>query len=314
MHSSAESAVFAGKPAAGAAATARRARGALRLAASALGEACGILRSPRKDGKTRIAIDLLRMRAKHLLGKIWPRWEFRTESICGRTIECFHHYDLMCTFEILFLSGDYRFRPSSPRPRILDCGSNIGLSLLYFKREFPQAEITAFEPDPVTFALLRRNVLGNGLNHVALHNLALGSTSGPREFFHAPEHPGSVCMSFVPQAVVPESEHVQVARLSDFVDGEFDFLKLDVEGAELEVMEDLAAAGKLCRIREMAVEIHPGLSNGSSGFPRIRNLLEDAGFRWEVRSGSPEEGGNFTIHAQRNDAGPLPGSAGAEAR
>jgi FkbM family methyltransferase len=280
-----------------------RARGAMRLTAAALGEAYGILRSGRKHDKAGLARHLLRMRAKHLLGKLLPRWQSHTETIWGRKLECFNHYDLMCTFEVLFLSGDYRFSPPTARPRILDCGSNIGLSLLYFKREYPQAAITAFEPDPVTFALLRRNVLHNGLKDVALHNLALGSTPGPREFFHDPEKPGSVCMSFVPQSVVPASEQVLVARLSDFVDGEFDFLKLDVEGAELEVIEDLAARGKLRLIREMAIEVHPGLSKGSDEFSRLETLLEDAGFRWEIRSGSPEDGGNFTIHAERNGAG-----------
>jgi FkbM family methyltransferase len=279
---------------------------------AALGEAWAVFHSGRKSGHAGLARHLLRMRAKHLLGKMSPRLESRTETLWGRKFECFNHFDLMCTFEVLFLADDYRFHPASPRPRILDCGSNIGLSLLYFKRRFPQAEITAFEPDPVTFALLRRNVLRNKLSGIALHNLALGSVPGPREFFHDPENPGSVCMSFIPQRVVPASEQVQVARLSDFVEGEFDFLKLDVEGAELEVIEDLAARGKLCLIREMVVEIHPGLSNGSSGFARLSALLERAGFRWDIRSGSPEDGSNFTIHAEHIGAAAIPqGERGA---
>jgi Methyltransferase FkbM domain len=96
---------------------------------------------------------------------------------------------------------------------------------------------------------------------------------------------------------------VQVARLSDYVDGEFDLLKLDVEGAELEVMEDLAARGKLPLIREIIIEVHPALQAGSAMFPRLQQLLAAGGFHWEVRSGSAENGGIFTIHAERTAAG-----------
>lgn len=302
-----------GQPA-GPASIAKRAGGALRLTAAALGKAWRVLRTGRKGDKASLAADLLRMRAKHLLAKAMPRLEFSTETILGYRVECFEHYDLMCTFEIVFIEEDYRFEAASPRPRILDCGSNIGLSILYFKHLHPHASIKAFEPDPLTYSLLRRNLIRNKLSGVETHALALGSETGQREFFHDPEHPGSVCMSFVPQSVVPVSERVQVARLSGFVDGEVDFLKLDVEGAELEVIEDLAARGKLRLIREMAVEVHPGLTMGTAKYSRLKELLEAAGFRWEIRSGSSEDGGNFTVHAQRKDAGQRPGSDGADGR
>ena len=277
----------------------QRAAGAARLARAALRQAYGVLRSDREDAKASLASHLLRMKAKHLLLKGFPRWNFHRERIFGRTVECFDYYDLLCTFEILFLEREYRFQPTTLRPRILDCGSNIGLSLLFFKREFPDCEIQAFEPDPRTFALLQRNVEHNLFVGIELHNLAVGNSAGPRNFFHDPSHPGSVCMSVLPAGGLPACEEVQAARLSDFVNGETDFLKLDVEGAELEVIEDLAERKKLRLLRAMVVEIHPGLFPGRDIFPQLRAVLEGHGFRWEIRSGSPRDGGNFTIYAEQ---------------
>jgi len=279
-----------------------RARGAIVFACRALSQALRTFRTARSGERLSLAGLVLRMRGKHFLTKLFPRCRFQSQRLFGWKMEFFDYFEVMGTFETVFLARDYRFQPTTRRPRILDCGSNIGLSLVYFKREYPEATIVAFEPDPVTFALLRRNVLRNGLTGIELQNLALGATPGPREFFHDPEKPGSGGNSFVQQSVVPVSKQVQVARLSDFVGGEFDLLKLDVEGAELEVVEDLAARGKLRLIRELVIEVHPGLPNGSRIFPGLKAFLEAGGFQWEIRSTWPEEGGNFTVHAARADA------------
>ena len=47
-------------------------------------------------------------------------------------------------------------------PRILDCGANVGLASLFFRRLYPQARITAFEADPALFAILEANLDANG--------------------------------------------------------------------------------------------------------------------------------------------------------
>ncbi|HET7425244.1 MAG TPA: hypothetical protein VFJ92_16880, partial [Gemmatimonadales bacterium] len=58
-------------------------------------------------------------------------------------------------FELLaheiFEGGEYEFPCDTDAPVILDCGSHIGLSVAWFKRRFPKARITAFEPDPQNF-------------------------------------------------------------------------------------------------------------------------------------------------------------------
>ena len=88
----------------------------------------------------------------------------------------FHHRN-ESEFELLsreiFEEGEYWFASDKAHPTILDCGSHIGLSVAWFKRRFPKAQIIAFEPDPDSFRLLQTNVAVNGFQNVELLNVAV---------------------------------------------------------------------------------------------------------------------------------------------
>src|SRR5205807_3703122 len=65
--------------------------------------------------------------------------------------------------------------PPALRPKIiLDIGSNIGASIIYFHRQFPDANIFGFEPHPDTFRILQKNVAQ--LRGVMVFNYGLGAT------------------------------------------------------------------------------------------------------------------------------------------
>src|SRR3989344_3801784 len=52
----------------------------------------------------------------------------------------------------IFVMENYRFSVDVPNPVIIDAGSNIGMSVCYFKRCYPAAKIAGFEPDPESFS------------------------------------------------------------------------------------------------------------------------------------------------------------------
>src|SRR3954471_24828978 len=54
----------------------------------------------------------------------------------------------------IFVDGALEYRAGSTAPRILDCGANVGLASLFFKRGYPSARITAYEADPALFRIL----------------------------------------------------------------------------------------------------------------------------------------------------------------
>src|SRR5215203_7438092 len=75
-------------------------------------------------------------------------------------------YELLHTYQELFVNEIYKFKADTSTPVIIDCGANIGLSILYFKKIYKQAQIEAFEPDGKNFELLVQNCNINGLQQV----------------------------------------------------------------------------------------------------------------------------------------------------
>lgn len=176
---------------------------------------------------------------------------------------------LFLTNEI-FIEGCYRM-PLPARPLILDCGANAGTSLLFFARAFPDSRLVAFEPDPDAFELLGRTVRENRIT-VEVHQLALGREEGIATI--QTDGPASVHATL--SDAEPEGVTVRVVRLSPYVPAEgVDLLKLDVEGSELRVLEELRDAQALSRVRALVAEVHPEL-----GVPTevVRALLEEDGF------------------------------------
>src|SRR5688572_1057568 len=76
--------------------------------------------------------------------------------------------ELLYLFREIFLERQYHFESQKSSPTILDCGANIGMAILFFKKCYPECRITAFEANPVTFGYLKKNVTGNNLTNVEI--------------------------------------------------------------------------------------------------------------------------------------------------
>lgn len=109
-------------------------------------------------------------------------------------VEGFEYKNLYYLFGEIFVRGVYYFESDSKKPLIVDCGSNIGFSILFFKFLYPESTIYAFEPDPDTFRMLQKNIKANQLSHVTAFNSAVSDTEGAVAFYTSTT-PGSVSMS-----------------------------------------------------------------------------------------------------------------------
>jgi FkbM family methyltransferase len=125
--------------------------------------------------------------------------------------------------------------------RVLDVGANIGMTALAFSQICPRGQIVAIEPIPRTFRYLQRNVTEAGARNLKIFNFAVGSTEGT---VLMQGHPSNFACSFVADNyTIPDDNHfsyeVPVKRLDDTFSelslDRLDFLKVDVEGFELEV-------------------------------------------------------------------------------
>ena len=193
-------------------------------------------------------------------------------------------YWLVEMFEEIFLRGQYSFESAKEQPLIVDVGSNIGLSILFFKRLFPAAAIIGFEPDPAAFRLLRRNVDENRLRDVTLLNVAVYDGAPSVELYGDPTTPGSPQGSTRSGRVGGTSREVPATRLSDHLAGPVDYLKLDVEGAERIVIEELERSGKLDLVERMAIEYHHHVETEEDLLGNLLAILERKGFGYQLEA------------------------------
>jgi FkbM family methyltransferase len=177
-------------------------------------------------------------------------------------------------FKDEFLHGIYRFKASGPTPLIIDGGSNMGMSILAFKRAHPDARVIGFEPDPEIFALLKENVERNELADVRLVNAGLAEKRGTLSFAPDAAAGGQLVGSGA-------GAKVNVEPLSDYLGEEVDFLKLNIEGMELPVLQEAAASGRLRNVRELVLEYH-GWPKGAQHLGEILTLLDREGFRYLI--------------------------------
>jgi FkbM family methyltransferase len=189
----------------------------------------------------------------------FKKWEAEKEkqiSVMGYKISFFSYPILINQFEEIFIYKSYRFKSAKPSPLIFDCGSNTGISILYFKIFHPGSRIIAFEPDPANFRLLKKNMEQNRFSDITLHHFALGTQEGFCRLYNSQAGEGSMNSSIYANNPEPDFINVSMKKLSSFIDKEIDFMKMDVEGAEGEIIQELSGAGRLSDIRELVMESH----------------------------------------------------------
>lgn len=116
----------------------------------------------------------------------------------------------------------------------LDVGAHVGAVAIYLGRKFEQ--VIAFEAVPTTFEFLRRNT--DDLANVTALNVAVGPAAGETYLSHYPRH--GQLSHVAPDTDIPKTERVgpiPVVAIDDMDLSDLSFIKIDVEGFELPVLE-----------------------------------------------------------------------------
>lgn len=189
--------------------------------------------------------------------------------------------DLLSTcpqWEDIFVRQTMRVDLNTPAPRILDCGANIGLASLYFKRLYPAARITAYEADPAIHEILAANLSRNRAADVETVQAAVWKENGAISF--ACEGADSGAVAEVTSNTAAARREVPAVRLCDLIEVEpIDLLKLDIEGAERAVLAD--CAGALGNVRAMLLDLHD-FDPRQRNLPFVLELLEREGFHYTL--------------------------------
>lgn len=161
-----------------------------------------------------------------------PRFKAGYTSIFNKPFKFHDGLSFEATYKELFQGHIYKFKPSNTARTIIDCGANMGLSVLYFSLNYPDHKIIAFEPDPVIFDVLKENVERFGLKNVTIHQKAVWIEKGTLKFFTDGGMGGRVESPYLDQY----AQEVEAVALRDFITADVDMLKIDIEGAEEPVL------------------------------------------------------------------------------
>jgi FkbM family methyltransferase len=186
----------------------------------------------------RFTTDMVRQSPASSLARV--RWSGRDVFYRSGTA------DVFVLNQILFRSGkkaEYYVPPALRPKTILDIGSNIGASILYFHEKFPDAKIFGFEPHPDSFRVLQKNVAD--LPNATVFNYGFGATQqrvavpADEVNFGAFNTRGHYKDRGFPAASV----ECEVRRLDDVLRElgltQIDLIKIDCEGAEADVFSTL---------------------------------------------------------------------------
>jgi len=196
-------------------------------------------------------------------------------DLFGSKFELVDSESFLYTYVELFENQIYKFSSSNKSPLILDCGANIGLSIIYFKRLYPDSRIIAFEPDPNIFNVLRGNV--ESFKDVELINKAVWTSETTLEFM-AEGSDGGRLVNIEQNA---KKYQVSTVRLRDYLKEPIDMLKIDVEGAEIALLKD--CVNSLHNVKNLFVEYHSFI-NGKQELNELIDILTNAGFRLYIQS------------------------------
>jgi FkbM family methyltransferase len=139
------------------------------------------------------------------------------------------------------LQGEYESHHDGSGLDILDIGANVGSFAIWASLRWPGSKIRCYEPNPGTFAYLKRNIAGRP--GITATNAALFPNAKPREkFFARYDGDGEAGLvsyatdTFREKAVIGTFEVDVIAPKSV---GSADIVKLDCEGAEAAILEHL---------------------------------------------------------------------------
>lgn len=174
-----------------------------------------------------------------------------------------------------------------PVRQIVDLGANVGLSVRLWLEKFPDAKILAVEPDPGNFETLKQNITATqqAMNRAFIFRVCVAGKPGKVYLDRSAED----CAIHVTDQ--PTGDPVDAKTLPTLLDnarftGDIDLLKMDIEGAEADVLAD--CSGWIGRVKLFVIELH-----GTYTQPR---LMEDLA----------RNGGQFDlVHADETAGNPL---------
>jgi FkbM family methyltransferase len=160
--------------------------------------------------------------------------------------------------------------------KILDCGAHIGISVLYYKKLCPSANIIAFEPDDHNYALLKKNVESHQLQNVTCLNEAVWTEDTMLQFIQDGNMGSKISSTAISNNII----NVKATRLKKYLSEPIEFLKIDIEGAEYKVLTDIKES--LESVKKIFLEYH-GSFQQNNELLEMLEIVKSAGFKFYIK-------------------------------
>lgn len=138
----------------------------------------------------------------------------------------------------VFINNEYKILGNNNPKVIFDVGGNVGVATIYFKLQFPDAQVYTFEPDPFNFTQLEKNIAE--LKGVKCFNVFVQHIESPTEIYV--EEGSGISSSSVKRFETQKKISVKGTTLDTIAKQEgvthIDVLKFDIEGGEATVFDD----------------------------------------------------------------------------
>lgn len=136
------------------------------------------------------------------------------------------HLSFIFQFKEIFIEESYKFISKDKSPVIVDCGSNIGMSVLYYKSIYPLSKIVCIEADPNIANILEENLKSNHIQDVEIIKKAAWINDDGVSFSSDGADGGTISEN--------SNNKIDSIDFNEFLKKykHIDFLKIDIEGAE----------------------------------------------------------------------------------
>jgi len=189
--------------------------------------------------------------------------------------------------------------------RVIDVGAHVGYyTLLLSQLVGNTGKVYAFEPDPKNFELLKKNVEINGFKNIELIQKAVSNKTGIIKLYLGDEDRATNRIYDAQLDDTKKSIEIKTISLDEYIkDKKIDFIKIDVEGSELGVIEGMESIFQNNKQIKIITEFFPFLIEKSGNKPKeILKKLENLNFEmYEILYKKSNEKIDVDNYLKKND-------------
>lgn len=226
---------------------------------------------------------------KHL-----PAGKLRHHTLHGKKVFYRNPQEFLHGLEEIFIDEVY-LQKLPFNAYVIDCGSNIGLSIIYIKQLCPSATVVGFEPDEKNYELLQKNLQSFHLTDVILHKAAVWTENKLLQFTLT-----GTMGSSISSTATAETITVEGIRLKDLLIKKVDFLKIDIEGAEYDVLKDIEPELKF--VQNLFIEYHGSFGQNNELTDMLSTLVK-SGFNYYIKEATSIY--DYPLTREKNNAIPF---------